>query len=81
MEKREAKPFIAEKAGESQAYMNRSDLTKVIIPSGVTEIGFGAFRDCEGLTSVVIPDSMTKIGVDAFPPGICIQRKKANGKD
>jgi hypothetical protein len=38
----------------------------VIIPAGVTEIGYSAFKRCSGLTSVVVPDSVTYIGVDAF---------------
>ncbi len=32
----------------------------------VTEIGFGAFRNCSSLTNVTIPDSVTKIGDYAF---------------
>lgn len=32
----------------------------------VTEIGYGAFRECTSLTSVKIPNSVTTIGGDAF---------------
>jgi len=32
----------------------------------VTEIGWGAFKDCSGLTSVTIPKSVTYIGSEAF---------------
>lgn len=38
----------------------------VVIPEGVTEIGYYAFDNCESLTSVVIPAGVTKIGVWAF---------------
>ena len=34
----------------------------VIIPDGVTEIGFKAFMDCENLTNVTIPESVKRIG-------------------
>ena len=36
------------------------------IPSGVTTIGYSAFRGCEKLTSITIPNSVTKIGTFAF---------------
>ena len=36
------------------------------IPSSVTSIGDGAFKDCRSLTSVTIPDSVTSIGAHAF---------------
>jgi hypothetical protein len=37
-----------------------------VIPSSVTSIDSGAFRDCTGLTSVGIPSSVTSIGHSAF---------------
>jgi len=42
------------------------DAKKIIIPDGVAEIGYGAFRDCKNLTTVTIPDSVTKIESYAF---------------
>lgn len=63
---KEIKPFIAEKASEDRAYSERTDLTEVVIPASVTEIGFCAFDGCSGLTSVVIPASVERIEVGAF---------------
>ncbi|MDE6704721.1 MAG: leucine-rich repeat protein [Treponemataceae bacterium] len=40
--------------------------TELIIPSGVSSIGSGAFYNCTGLTSVTIPSSVTSIGTDTF---------------
>jgi len=39
---------------------------EVVIPSGVTSIGSGAFRECRGLTDVTIPETVTSIGESAF---------------
>ncbi|MDY2784762.1 MAG: leucine-rich repeat protein [Faecalibacterium sp.] len=36
------------------------------IPSGVTEISAGLFKDCHNLKEVVIPDGITSIGAYAF---------------
>ncbi len=38
----------------------------VVIPDGVTSIGYLAFGYCSGLRSVVIPEGVTSIGNDAF---------------
>lgn len=43
------------------------DLSSVIIPNGITKIGWFAFKGCESLYSVTIPDSVSSIGYDAFP--------------
>ena len=48
-------------AGDSYA-----QLTHIVIPNTVTEIGDYAFRHCLGLTSITIPDSVTSIGNDVF---------------
>lgn len=41
-------------------------LTKYIIPSGVTLIGYRVFSHCEHLTSITIPDSVISIGAEVF---------------
>ncbi|MBR2584991.1 MAG: leucine-rich repeat protein, partial [Thermoguttaceae bacterium] len=38
------------------------DVKSFTIPSSVTKIGEGAFRDCGSLASITIPPSVTEIG-------------------
>lgn len=38
----------------------------VVIPEGVTEIGYSAFQNCRNLTSITIPSSLKTIGKAAF---------------
>lgn len=44
----------------------RSGLKSVVIPEGVTSIGYGAFYHCDALTEVTIPKSVTTIEENAF---------------
>ncbi|MBE6206922.1 MAG: leucine-rich repeat domain-containing protein [Rikenellaceae bacterium] len=46
--------------------VNGVEITELVIPNSVTEIGTSAFRDCTSLTSITIPDSVTSIGDSAF---------------
>lgn len=42
------------------------NITEIVIPNSVVEIGYSAFNNCTGLTSIVIPKSVTSIGGAAF---------------
>ena len=48
------------------AFEDCSGLTSIIIPDGVTSIGYEAFYGCSSLTSITIPDSVTSIDSYAF---------------
>ena len=48
------------------AFSGCSNLTSIIIPESVTNIGVSAFYGCSGLTSFNIPESVTSIGDGAF---------------
>ncbi|MBQ7580763.1 MAG: leucine-rich repeat domain-containing protein [Clostridia bacterium] len=50
----------------SDCFINEESIKSVTIESGVTEIGFDAFRSCTNLTSIVIPNSVTSINGSAF---------------
>ena len=52
--------------GASVWYSYRNDIQKVVIDSGVTSIGNGAFYLCSNMVSADIPASVTKIGNWAF---------------
>lgn len=56
--------YVVRKIGD-MAFTECMNMTSVVIPNTVTEIGNGAFWLC-GLTSVKIPDSVTEIGTSAF---------------
>ena len=47
-------------------YLNGELVTDLVIPDGVTSIGYYAFRNCKSLTSVTIPDGVESIGIEAF---------------
>ena len=47
-------------------YTEEPDVTEVMIPDSIVEIGEFAFRDCEKIVSVVIPDGVKRIGRCAF---------------
>ena len=40
--------------------------TELVVPNGVTSIGYDAFYGCSGLTSITIPNSVTSISFEAF---------------
>ncbi|UKK57194.1 leucine-rich repeat domain-containing protein [Prevotella communis] len=45
---------------------NRSDITSVVVGSGVTSVGKNAFESFSNLTSVTLPEDFTAIGPYAF---------------
>ncbi len=47
-------------------YVPQKTDTSFVVPQSVTQIGGGAFSDCENLVSVSIPESVISIGWDAF---------------
>lgn len=51
-------------AGE--AFNELTGLEKVVLPSNLKEIPYGAFNKCTSLESVIMPSSLTKIGDSAF---------------
>ncbi len=48
------------------AFKNCVNLTNIIIPDSIIDIGYGAFLFCNNLTSIHIPDRVTSIGNGAF---------------
>ena len=52
------------KNGKLIEYTGKS--ANVVIPNGVTSIGWCAFQDCTSLTSITIPNSVTEIGPSVF---------------
>ena len=48
------------------AFYGREDLDTLVIPEGITSIGFRSFEKCTGLATIDIPASLTQIGKNAF---------------
>jgi len=49
-----------------RAFYDKNDITRVVIPKGVTQIKINAFFNCKSLTNVNIPDTVTIIEQYAF---------------
>ena len=47
-------------------YLNGEPLVDLVIPSGITSVGYALFANCDTLQSVKIPDGVTSIGEGAF---------------
>ncbi|MCM1360207.1 MAG: leucine-rich repeat protein [Roseburia sp.] len=49
-----------------RAFYDRSNLTDIKLPNGLTKIGSEAFNGCTGLTGIEIPNGVTEIDYAAF---------------
>lgn len=58
---------------------SRSSMTAVVIPEGVTHIGYGAFYHCEDLKQVEIPTTVTTIEPEAFSKTKYLSEWKTGG--
>jgi hypothetical protein len=47
-------------------YSVREEITGVLLPAGVTQIGKNTFLDCSEMTTVTLPNSLRQIGERAF---------------
>lgn len=57
---------IGDRAFSGYNNTSLSQITSIIIPNCVTDIGYGAFQYCENLTNFIIPNNVTIIGNSAF---------------
>ncbi len=57
---------VPENNSKDGAFQNCSELTEIVLPKNVTEIGSNAFEDCTGLTDITLPDSLRTINAMAF---------------
>lgn len=60
---------------------SRSGLSSVVIPEGVTSIGYGAFYHCDSLADVTIPASVTTIEEHAFSHTPWLKNWLAEGRE
>ncbi len=58
----------------NKLYLNGALLTDLVIPEGVTEIGFAAFNGCASITSITLPSTLTTINTAAFKGCSSIQK-------
>lgn len=61
---------------EEDQYYGRTDIKKVIVSKGITDVSDYAFRGCSGLAEAELADSVTNIGYYAFQS--CNALKKVN---
>lgn len=51
---------------DKHLFIDGEEITSLVIPESVTQIGIYAFYKCCGLTSISLPNSVTSIGTNAF---------------
>lgn len=57
----------------------RTGLTDLVVPEGVTSIGYGAFYHCDGLKNVTLPSSLTDLEPYAFEKTAWLENWKNGG--
>ena len=50
----------------ANAFKDRYEFTRIVVPNGVTSIGDNAFDACYSVSSIVLPQSVNRIGKRAF---------------
>lgn len=58
----------------AEAFAGNTTMTSVSLGKEITEIEYGAFRDCDNLVSVSLPDSLEIIGNGAFSNNSTLKR-------
>lgn len=59
--------YLPEQEGYKLVKVKSKFINSAVIPRGVVEIGYAAFRNCKSLLTVTIPDTVTLISHTAFP--------------
>ena len=62
---------------ETKAFHNQSNMTEIILPEGLTEIG-SSFNYCYGLTEIIIPSSVETIDTNCFNYANNLEKIKVN---
>ncbi|MBR2526989.1 MAG: leucine-rich repeat protein [Blautia sp.] len=66
-------PYWDWDAESSDTEESRSQIRHIVVGSGITAIGGGAFRDLDGLEDIEIPSTVTRIGGWAFDRSTALQ--------
>ncbi|MBQ8292514.1 MAG: leucine-rich repeat protein [Bacilli bacterium] len=61
------------------AFMNMTNIKKVILPETITHISLWAFDNCQGLESIVLPKSLENISDSAFRDCLNLKNVYYNG--
>lgn len=51
---------------KDQAFINRSRMTSISLPSGMFSIGNESFKGCTSLSTIIFPDTLVSIGNNGF---------------
>jgi hypothetical protein len=60
-------------------YYPEENEENIVIPNGITKIGYCAFKDCSNIKTVIIPDTVTTISSKAFKG--CVRLDRINIPD